>query len=179
MSKEILVLSTSPRKAGNSDLLCDQFMLGAKETGNNVEKIFINDIEINYCKACDTCQNNGGVCAQDDDMAQILDKMIAADVIVLATPVYFYTMNGQLKTLIDRTFARYTSLSNKEFYFITTAAVQNKKALERTIEGLRGFTSVLSGADDKDIIYGTGVWKAGDVKGTEFMDQAYKMGKKV
>jgi multimeric flavodoxin WrbA len=154
-------------------------MMGAEETGNNVEKIFLNDNEINYCKACDTCQKNGGLCVQDDDMAQILDKMIKADVMVLATPVYFYTMNGQLKTLIDRTYARYTSLSYKEFYFIATAAVQNKKALERTIEGLRGFTSVLSGAEEKHIIYGTGVWKAGDVKGTEFMDQAFQMGKGV
>ena len=64
-------------------------------------------------------------------MAGILANMIAADVIVMATPVYFYTMCAQMKTLIDRTFARYTEIANKDFYFIATAAVTSKAALER------------------------------------------------
>lgn len=177
MNKKVLVLAASPRKGGNSDLLCDQLIKGVREAGNDVEKIYIQDNEINYCKACDTCQGNGGICIQDDDMTLILDKMIAAQVIVLATPVYFYTMNAQLKTVIDRTYARYMAISNKDFYFITTAAVQNKQALERTIESLRGFTSVLSGAEEKGIIYGTGAWKAGDIKESKAMDHAYEMGK--
>ncbi|MDD1763961.1 MAG: NAD(P)H-dependent oxidoreductase [Methanobacteriaceae archaeon] len=82
-------------------------------------------------------------------MAQVLDKMIAADVLVMATPVYFYTMNAQMKTLIDRTYSRYTAIRNKDFYFMATAAVRNKQALKRTIEGFRGFTSVLSGAKER------------------------------
>lgn len=179
VSKKVLVLSASPRKGGNSDLLCDQFMLGAEEAGHQAEKIFLRDKEINYCMACDSCQMNGGICDQDDDMAEVLDKMIAADVIVMATPVYFYTMNAQMKTLIDRTYSRYAAIQNKDFYFITTAAVRNKQALERTIEGFRGFNSVLSGANEKGIIYGTGAWKIGDIKGTKAMDQAYEMGKMV
>lgn len=176
MSKNVLVLSASPRRGGNSDLLCDQFILGAEEAGHKVEKIFLRDKKINYCFACDSCQN-GGICAQDDDMAPVLDKMIAADVIVMATPVYFYTMNAQMKTLIDRTYSRYTSLRNKDFYFITTAAVRNKQALERTIEGFRGFTSVLSGANEKGVIYGTGAWNMGDIKESPAMTEAYEMGK--
>ena len=179
MSKNVLVLSASPRRGGNSDLLCDQFILGAKEAGNPTEKIFLRDKNINYCVACDSCLENSGNCAQDDDMAEVLDKMIAADVIVMATPVYFYTMNAQMKTLIDRTYPKYTAISNKEMYFITTAAVRNKDALERTIEGFRGFTSVLSGAQEKGIIYGTGAWNLGDIKGSKAMDQAYEMGKTV
>jgi len=78
-------------------------MLGAEEAGHNVEKIFLNDKEINYCTGCGTCYNMGKSCPQKDDMAEVLGKMIAADAIVMATPVYFYTMNGQMKTLIDRT----------------------------------------------------------------------------
>lgn len=73
-------------------------------------------------------------------MSEILDKMISADVIIMATPVYFYTMNAQMKTVIDRTYARYTAVSNKEMYFIMTAAVGNKDLLERTLESLRGFS---------------------------------------
>ncbi|MFZ4549700.1 MAG: flavodoxin family protein, partial [Bacteroidales bacterium] len=124
MSKKVLVLSSSPRRAGNSDLLCDQFILGAQETGNQVEKIFIKDKNINYCTGCGTCFD-GKSCPQKDDMSGILEKMIAADVIVMATPVYFYTMCGQMKTLIDRTVARYTEITNKDFYFIATAAVNS------------------------------------------------------
>ncbi len=129
--------------------------------------------------ACDVCKNNGGICDQEDDMFEVLDKMIAADVIVMATPVYFYTMDAQMKTLIDRTYSRYMEIRNKDFYFIATAAVRNKQALERTIEGFRGFTSVLNGPKEKGIIYGTGAWNVGDIKGSKAMDEAYEMGKAV
>ncbi len=112
-------------------------------------------------------------------MSEVLEKMIAADVIVMATPVYFYTMCGQMKTLIDRTCACYTEINNKEFYFIVTAADGNKKAMERTIEEFRGFTFCLDGAKEKGIIYGTGAWKKGDIKGSQAMKQTYEMGKAV
>ncbi|GIM28321.1 flavodoxin family protein [Clostridium polyendosporum] len=179
MNKKVLVLSASPRKGGNSEMLCDQFMLGAKESGNQVEKIFVGDKKINYCVACDGCKRNNGNCVYKDDMAEVLEKMIAADVIVMATPVYFYTMDGQMKTLIDRTVARYTEIRNKEFYFIATAADDRKQAMERTLEGFRGFTCCLSGAKEKGIIYGTGAWNKGDIKGSQAIKQAYEMGKNV
>lgn len=179
MSKKVLVLSASPRRGGNSDLLCDQFMLGAKEAGSQAEKVFLGDKKINYCVACDACKGNGGNCVQKDDMAEVLEKMIAADVIVMATPVYFYTMDAQMKTLIDRTYSRYTKISNKEIYFIGTAADSSKQAMERTLEGFRGFTCCLSGAKEKDIIYGIGAWNKGDIKGHPAMKQAYEMGKSV
>jgi len=110
-------------------------------------------------------------------MAQILEKMIAADVIVMATPVYFYTMCAQMKTLIDRTCSRYTEISNKEFYFILAAADTNKRAMERTVEGFRAFTSCLSGAEEKGVLYGTGAWEIGDIQTSDTMKQAYEMGK--
>lgn len=177
MSKTVLILSSSPRRGGNSDLLCDQFMLGAKEAGNQAEKIFLRDKEINYCVACDVCKRNGGNCVQKDDMPQVLEKIITADVIVMATPVYFYTMAAQMKTLIDRIYSKYTEVRNKEMYFIITAADGSKSAMERTIEGFRGFTSCLSGAKEKGIIYGTGAWNVGDIKRHPAMKQAYEMGK--
>ena len=179
MSKKVLVLSASPRKGGNSDLLCDQFMLGAEEAGNQAEKIFLRDKKIDYCTGCGTCYSMEKSCPQEDDMAEVLEKMIAADVIVMATPVYFYTMNGQMKTLIDRTCSRYTEISDKDFYFIVTAADDSKQAMERTLEGFRGFTSCLEGAKEKGIIYGTGAWNMGDIKGSKAMKQAYEMGKAV
>lgn len=89
MAKKVLVLSASPRQGGNSEILCDQFILGATEAGHAVEKVSLRDKQIGHCTACDACQRNGGNCVLKDDMAGILDKMIGADVIVMATPVYF------------------------------------------------------------------------------------------
>jgi multimeric flavodoxin WrbA len=179
MNKKVLILSSSPRKGGNSELLCDQFIAGADEAGHVTEKIPFREKKINYCTGCGTCVSSGKGCSQKDDMAEILEKMIAADVIVMATPVYFYTMCGQMKTLIDRTCARYTEIVNKEFYFLLTAADNNKQAMDRTIEEFRGFTSCLPGAVEKGIIYGTGAWNKGDINGSLAFEQAYEMGKAV
>ena len=176
MSKRVLILSSSPRKRGNSNALCDRFMEGAVEASHQVEKVVLAEKKINYCTGCYACRGNGK-CAQKDDMAQILDSMAAADVIVMATPVYFYTMCAQMKTVIDRTVARYTKITNKEFYFIVTAADSNKAALERTIEGFRGFTSCLPGAKEKGVVYGGGAWEIGDILTSRAMKQAYEMGK--
>lgn len=178
MNRKVLVLSSSPRRGGNSDLLCDQFTMGAQQAGHHAEKIFLKDKKINYCTGCGTCLNGGKRCPQKDDMAEVLEKMIAADVMVMATPVYFYTMSAQMKTLIDRTCSRYTEIINKKFYFIVTAADSSKRAMERTLEGFRAFTSCLSGAKEKGIIYGTGSWNIGDIKGKPAMTVAYEMGKK-
>lgn len=179
MSKNILVLSASPRKGGNSDTLCDEFILGATESGHIAEKIFLRDHKINYCTGCGVC-NGTHRCVQKDDMEEILDKMVKADVIVMATPVYFYTMDGQMKTLIDRTVPRYTEISNKDFYFIIAAADTDIKMMERTIEGLRGFTEgCLTNPNEKGIIYGMGAWQTGEIQHTPAMNQAYEMGSKV
>ncbi len=178
MNKNVLVLSASPRKGGNSDLLCDQFIQGAREAQNQAEKIFLRDRKINPCTACEACYSSGA-CVLQDDMADILEKMIAADVIVMATPVYFYTMNAQMKMLIDRTVPRYTEIKDKDFYFIATAADGEQKSLERTIDGFRGFTDCLSGAVEKGVVYGSGAWKKGEIKSSPAMQQAYELGKNV
>jgi len=178
MNKSVLILSSSPRRGGNSDLLCDQFLKGAREAGNKAEKIFLKDKKINCCTGCSACGDTGR-CVQKDDMAEILEKMLAADVIVMATPVYFYTMAAQMKTLIDRTVPVYTQISGKDFYFIVTAADTNKQEMERTLEGFRGFTYCLDGANEKGVVYGTGAWQIGDIKKSKAMHEAYQMGKEV
>jgi len=179
MNKKVLILSSSPRRGGNSDLLCDQFTKGVQEAGHQAEKIFLKEKEINYCTGCGVCFNGEKSCPQKDDMAAVLDKMVVADVIVMATPVYFYTMCGQMKTLIDRTCARYTEINNKEFYFIVSAADDNKQAMERTLEEFRGFTYCLDGAREKGIVSGTGTWNMGDIQKSDAMDKAFEMGKTV
>ena len=176
MAKKVLVFSSSPRKGGNSDLLCDQFISGSKEAGHATEKIFLKEKKINYCTGCGTCIDKRKSCPQKDDMSGILEKMISADVIVMATPIYFYTMCGQMKTLIDRTCAGYTKIRNKEFYFIVTAADSDITSMERTIEEFRGFTYCLDDAEEKGIIYGVGAWEKGEIKGSPAMEEAYQSG---
>ena len=174
--KKVLILSGSPRKNGNSDLLCDEFMRGAKEAGNEVEKIRVVEQKIDFCRGCYYCQKSGGVCAIKDDMAEVLQKMIDADVIVLASPVYFYSIDAQLKALIDRTVSRWTEVKNKEFYYIATSADDSKEAQERTIECFRGYADCVEGAVEKGIVYGVGVYEKGEVKNTPAIKEAYQMG---
>lgn len=107
-----MVLSGSPRKGGNSDLLCDEFMRGSQKSDNEVEKIFLRDKKIEYCTACYYCRDTGKGCAIKDDMTEILDKMLEADVIVMASPVYFYSIDAQMKTVIDRTVAKWRAIKN-------------------------------------------------------------------
>lgn len=179
MSKSILVLSASPRKGGNSDTLCEEFLRGVREAGHDAEKIFLRDRKIGYCTGCEACTRTHQ-CVQKDDMAEILDKMVKADVIVLSTPVYFYTMDAQMKTLIDRTVPRYTEIAGKDFYFIVTAADPDQDNLERTVDGLRGFTAeCLPDAHEKGILYAAGVWQSGEIRNHPAMNQAYAMGKNV
>lgn len=179
MSKKVLIISASPRKGGNSDTLCDEFLRGAQDAGHHAEKVFLRDKKIGYCTGCGVC-NRTHQCGQKDDMADILGKMVEADVIVMATPVYFYTMDAQMKTLIDRSVPRYTEIADKDFYFIVTAADTDQSMLERTIDGFHGFTDdCLPNAHEKGIIYATGVWQSGEIKGHPAMNQAYEMGSRV
>ena len=177
MAKKVLILSSSPRRGGNSDVLCDEFMKGALEEGNEVEKIFLKDKTVNPCTGCSVCSMYGKPCPQKDDAAEIVEKMIAADVIVMATPVYFYAMNGQMKTFIDRTVPRYEEITDKEFYFIVAAADDSHANMEKTLEGFRGYLDCLPGAVEKGTIYGTGAWQIGDIKGKPAMEEAYTTGK--
>ena len=98
----IIVLSGSPRKGGNTDLLVDAFVKGA-EKNNNVEIVSVADYKVNPCIGCNSCFDRvGHECFQQDDMQVVYDKLKCADVIVVASPVYFYGVSAQLKAIIDR-----------------------------------------------------------------------------
>lgn len=177
MAKNVLILSASPRRQGNSDILCDRFLEGAREKGHTVEKIFLRDYKIGFCTGCGYCFD-AHTCSQKDDMTPLLEKMVGADVIVFATPVYFYSMDAQLKCFIDRTTPRYTEMVGKTVYFLLTAADTDENNLHSTVEALRGFTrDCLEGAVEGGILYGTGAWKAGEIRETPAFHAAYEMGK--
>lgn len=177
MSKRILMIVSSPRKGGNSDLLSDEFAKGAREAGNEVEKVYLKDKKIQYCTGCGYCVSHQGRCSQKDDMMEMKEKMLQADVIVFSTPIYFYTMAGQMKTFLDRNCFFYTLLQNKEFYYIMSAADGNKEAMSRAVTEFGGFLDCLEGAKEKGAIYGTNAWNIGDIKGAPSMKEAFEMGK--
>ena len=176
MPKNVLILSGSPRKGGNSDLLCDEFARGAIDAGNSVEKVFVRSKRIAPCNACYYCRDHGGTCAIDDGMSAILDKMQAADVIVMASPVYFYSISAQLKAVIDRSLARWTDIPNKEFYYIMTAAEDGGTVMECTLECMRGFAACLRGSKEMGVIEAKGVYEAGAVRSGLYVQEAYAMG---
>lgn len=179
MSKKVLILSGSPRNGGNSDILCDEFLRGAKESGNDVQKIRVSSKKIAPCAGCYYCRSHGGDCARKDDMAEVLQKMIDADVIVLSSPVYFYSIDAQLKAVIDRTVARWLEVKNKEFYYIVTMADETKSSADTTLACFRGYADCVEGAKEKGVIIGSGVYEPGKIKDTAAMKKAYEMGKNV
>lgn len=177
--KNILILSSSPRRGGNSDTLCDEFMRGALENGNRVEKIFLRDKTIHPCTGCSVYSRYQKPCPQKDDAAETIDKMLAADVIVMATPVYFYAMSAQMKTLIDRCCGLYTEMKDKEFYFIATAAEDDDRIMDRIVANFLGFLDCLENPVIKGTVFCGGVWDVGEIEGKPALQEAYELGKQV
>jgi len=121
--KKILVLSSSARKGGNSDSLADEFIRGAQESGHEVEKVMVDRLKMHGCLGCDTCKRKQDIhCVQKDDMLPLYDKFLGADVIVFASPVYYYAVNAQLKAVMDRTYGILAQLRDKTFYLIVSGA---------------------------------------------------------
>ena len=118
-------------------------------------------------------------CPQKDDAAEIIGKMLAADVIVMATPVYFYAMSAQMKTLIDRCCGPYTEMKNKEFYFIATAAEEDNGIMDRIVANFMGFLDCLENPTVKGTLFCGGVWHVGEIEGNPTLRQAYEQGKRV
>ena len=122
MSKNVLVISTSLRSQSNSEALADSFLAGARSAGNHVEKVTLKGKTLGFCNGCLTCQKTQK-CVIQDDAAIIIEKMCGADVIVFATPIYYYEMSGQMKTLLDRANPLFSSdYSFREIYMLTAAA---------------------------------------------------------
>ena len=177
MSKSILAVVSSPRKGGNSEILVDEFLNGARESGNEIRKLCLREKKISPCIACEVCLRNGGNCVQKDDMAEILEQIDKADVIVLSTPVYYYSISAQLKIMIDRTLAGGGKIKNKEFYFITTAA-DGAHAMECTMNDMQGYVNCIPGSTVKGKVYGS-AFGIGEIKskGQKALKEAFEYGK--
>lgn len=179
MAKNVLVISTSLRKGGNSDVLADEFLKGATDAGHQVEKISLINKQISFCRGCLACQKTQK-CVIKDDANAIVEKMKNADVLVFATPVYYYEMSGQMKTLLDRANPLFPSdYKFRSIYLLGAAAENDNRALEGAIHGLGGWIECFPKAELKGVVYGIGATDVGDIKGMPAVAQAYQMGHKI
>jgi len=178
--KRVLIISASPRANGNSDILAQRFAQGAIDAGNIVDIVNLREKRIAYCTGCNYCQKHQGDCCLKDDVDGIIDQMIASDVLVFATPTYFYSMAGQLKVLIDRTTGKYAEIKNKEVYYLISAQDTNEKLLSKVVVALEGFTmDCLEGTLEKGVLFASGVAEKGEVNKTDYPQKAYAMGQSV
>ena len=177
--KNVLIISGSPRKGGNSDLLCNQFAKGAEEAGGNVEKIFLADYNIKYFEEEDEQRVGERRNEAEDDAPALMDKLVNADIVVLASPAYYLNVTGQMKVFIDRTYSHLSELKNKEFYYIVTSADNTDQSADRTIDGFRGFVMCLPNSVERGSIKGTGLGRKGAVEDSKFMEEAYELGKTI
>ena len=177
--KNVIVISSTPRVNGNSEILANEFARGAKDAGHNVEVINLRDYNLKYCIGCYACHRTGK-CVHNDGMNELGEKLLNADVIVFATPVYFYSMSGQLKVFIDRLVPHYTKIK-ADIYMIATQWDSNKEIIENTFNAIRGCTAeCFENCTEKGVIYGAGLDGVGEAKNnSEYMTQAYTMGKNV
>lgn len=175
MKKQVLAIVSSPRVGSNSEMLVDRFLHGAEEAGHSVEKLTLRGKKIAPCLGCEACLKNGGVCVQKDDMAEINKKILAADVIVLSTPTYYYSISAQLKLVIDRTLCNQGKMEKKEFYFVVTAA-DGAAAMDTVVADLNGFVACVPGSVVRGEVRGSAFGR-GEIAGSPALDEAYRLGK--
>ncbi|MCI8284051.1 MAG: flavodoxin family protein [Firmicutes bacterium] len=179
MAKRVLVISTSLRSGSNSEILADSFINGAVSSGSDVEKISLKDKRIAFCRGCLACQKTQK-CVIDDDAVKIAEKMKSADVIVFATPIYYYEMSGQMKTLLDRANSLYPSdYAFRDIYLLSVAAEDEEGVDEGAVHGLNGWIECYEKCSLAGTVFAGGVNSAGDIDGHSALKKAYEMGSNV
>ena len=174
---KIVVLTGSPRKNGNSAYLAEQFIKGAEEQGHEVFRFDCAFRHVEPCRACNRCGMDG-LCIIDDDFLQLRPKLVEADMVVFATPMYYFGISAQMKRVIDRFYAingQIKSASKKAAFLMTYADTSPKEAEPmlvhyHTLMDYLGWTSVGE-------VVASGVWTAGSVRNTDYPQQAYQLGK--
>ena len=178
MSKKVLILSTSPRKNSNSEALAEAFARGAAESGNAVEMVTLRGKELRFCLGCFACQKSGR-CVIKDDMQEIVPKMEQADVLVFATPIYYYEMSGQMKTLLDRANPLFVAdYRFRDVYLLASAAEDEGFVPQRARSGLEGWVECFPKARLAGMVFGGGVTETGEMKDhPERLQEAYALGR--
>ena len=176
MNKKVVVISTSIRVNSNSEALAKSFADGASYAGNDVEFITLRGKHLGFCKGCLACQQTGN-CVIKDDVTEIMDKVIDADIVVWATPIYYYEMSGQMKVLIDRLNPMFPKdYKFRDVYLLATAAEPEDYAFEKAESGLNGWIDCFDKAELKGTVFCGGVTMGGEIKDNAKLKEAYDMG---
>ena len=174
--KKVIVISTSLRAGSNSNMLADKFIEGALQAGHEVEKISLIGKDIRFCRGCLACQKLGK-CVINDDVDAIMQKVLHADVIVWATPIYYFEMSGQMKVLIDRMNAMYTlDYQFRDVYMLTVAAEEEPEVPQRAEEGLKGWIDCFPKSRLAGTLFCGGVADSRAINGHSKLNEAYEMG---
>lgn len=176
--KKIAIISSTPRKNGNSEILAEEFARGASEVGQ-VKTFYVRDIKPEFCRGCLACQKTAK-CVIGDGMNEVCDEISKSDVLVFATPIYYYSVSGQMKTFLDRLNPLFTRKNSfGDVYLLASAAEGDASPMDGAIVALEGWISCFDGARLAGVVRGTGLTGVGEAKNSVFAKEAYEMGKKV
>ena len=179
MGKNVLIISSSPRKGGNSETLAASFAKGAEEAGHKVETIYRREKKYGFCKGRLACLKLGH-CVIDDDAVEIVARMHDADVLVFATPVYYYSVSGQLKTMLDRANPLFDSdYVFTKAYLLATAAEDGEETVEGTVKAVQNWVDCFDRCELAGTVFAGGVNGVGDIAGHPALEKAYQMGKEI
>lgn len=179
MSKNIVIVNGSPRKNGNTEILVDAFIEGAKESGNAVTKFNVGSMKINGCTDCQYCFSHSGECVQKDDMNEIYSALYNADMLVLASPLYWFGMSSQLKAMLDRMYVAATkALPITSSALLVTYGDTDTTVVEPIISHYKTIINYM-GWEDRGIITQPGVTNKGDIKGHLSIAKARELGSSI
>ena len=179
MSKNIVVLSGSPRKNGNTDKLAAAFVEGAESAGKKVTLFRVADMNIAGCKGCNQCFDGKGRCVQEDDAQIILEALKGADAYVLVSPIYFFSLTAQIRLAIDRTYAllRAEMPATKSALLITCGS-DSVSSADGAVATYKGMCKH-SGREDAGIIIATGLHGPSEIEGRPELEQARALGREI
>ena len=174
----VLVITTSLRARSNSDILAERMIAGARDAGHEVEQISLKGKEIRFCIGCLSCQKTQK-CVLKDDAVWIAEKVKNADTLVFVTPIYYYEMSGQMKTLLDRMNSLYPSdYRFRKIYLLTTAAEDESSVPEKAVSGLQGWVDCFEKAELAGSLFLGGINNPGEaLERKDALNDAYEFGK--
>ncbi len=179
MGKNIIMLSGSPRKGGNTDMLAAAFIEGAESAGHNVTLFRTADLKIGGCLGCGHCFENKGICVQKDDMPPILDMLRKSDVLVLASPIYYWSLTAQLKLAIDRMYPLIrVKAPIQRVAMLLTCGNKSEDVNEGAVFLLNRLCDAY-GWENAGVVTATGLHGKGEIAGRPELDEARALGREI
>ncbi len=174
---KIVVLTGSPHRQGTSALLADEFIAGATSKGHDVVRFDTAFEKVGPCRACCHCDQHDGECIQKDDMQKILPEILSADMIVLVTPLYYYNMTAQLKTVLDRMFPQRRALRKHPMKsaMLVTCGSGTAWVMDAIMAQYQTLRQSLPW-EDQGVVLARNVFTRGDIEATDYPRAARALG---